>query len=142
MPSVATSSRRILDLGTHARLCRYLEDLNTVLVPELMPTLAVKLDDNAVPGKGRRADEVGEFYLMHRSALTSNWTVCSNPSRCSGWAGMMWAHVLEPVALRQMNQPRVHDSHFARGVTPVSCACTGRTGQLSPPSGTSTPCQS
>ncbi|CAK0786275.1 hypothetical protein CVIRNUC_009488 [Coccomyxa viridis] len=49
----------------------YLEDLNTILVPELMPDLAVKLDNDAVPGKGRRADEVGEFYLMHRK----DWAV-------------------------------------------------------------------
>ena len=58
--------------GSHAQCCRYLEDLNTVLVPELMPDLAVKLDNDAVPGKGRRADEVGEFYLMHRSAFHQN----------------------------------------------------------------------
>ncbi|KAK9908125.1 hypothetical protein WJX75_002968 [Coccomyxa subellipsoidea] len=47
----------------------YLEDLNTLLVPELAPQLPVRLDWDAYPGVGRRADEVGEFYFLHREDL-------------------------------------------------------------------------
>lgn len=43
-----------------------MEDLNTLLVPELAPQLPVRLDWDAYPGVGRRADEVGEFYFLHR----------------------------------------------------------------------------
>ena len=31
-----------------------------------MPGLPVKADSNCNPGLGRQADEVGEFYFMHR----------------------------------------------------------------------------
>lgn len=50
-------------------MSRYLDDLNTVLVPEMMPDLPTKTDNKCNPGPGRRADEVGEFYFMHRCAL-------------------------------------------------------------------------
>lgn len=44
----------------------YLEDLNALLVPEQAPELQPQADWDAYPGPGRMADEVGEFYFMHR----------------------------------------------------------------------------
>ena len=63
---------------THFCLRRYLDDLNTVLVPELLPASPIKADNDANPGPGRRADEVGEFYFMHRWACTDSCcTMCA-----------------------------------------------------------------
>ncbi|KAK9918893.1 hypothetical protein WJX75_007917 [Coccomyxa subellipsoidea] len=47
----------------------YLEDLNTFLGRELLPDLAPKEDWDAYPGVGRVADQVGEFYFLHRNDL-------------------------------------------------------------------------
>ncbi|BDA45094.1 Peptidyl serine alpha-galactosyltransferase [Coccomyxa sp. Obi] len=47
----------------------YLEDLNTLIVPELAPWLPSRFDWDAYPGLGRQADEVGEFYFMHREDM-------------------------------------------------------------------------
>lgn len=45
----------------------YLQDLNNVLIEELFPQLTESFDDwIAHPGPGRRADEVAEFYFLHR----------------------------------------------------------------------------
>ena len=59
-------SVRSIDWGRLSDVCRYLDDLNTVLVPELMPDLPRKPNNKCNPGPGRQADEVGEFYFMHR----------------------------------------------------------------------------
>jgi hypothetical protein len=45
----------------------YLQDLNNVLAKELFPQLTERFDDwEATPGPGRVADEVAEFYFLHR----------------------------------------------------------------------------
>ncbi len=45
----------------------YLQDLNNVLAEELFPHLTNQFDDwIAHPGPGRVADEVAEFYFLHR----------------------------------------------------------------------------
>ena len=47
----------------------YLQDMNNVLAKELFPQLTERFDDwLAHPGPGRVADEVAEFYFLHRSA--------------------------------------------------------------------------
>lgn len=50
----------------HVAIRWYLEDLNTFLGRELLPDLAPKEDWDAYPGVGRVADQVGEFYFLHR----------------------------------------------------------------------------
>lgn len=48
----------------------YLQDLNNVLAEELFPHLTERFDDwIAHPGPGRVADEVAEFYFLHRRVL-------------------------------------------------------------------------
>ncbi len=46
----------------------YLQDLNSVIIDELFPGLLTQEADDwlAHPGPGRRADEVAEFYFVHR----------------------------------------------------------------------------
>ncbi|CAL8467101.1 g6637 [Coccomyxa elongata] len=45
----------------------YLQDMNNVLAGELFPELTERFDDwLAHPGPGRVADEVAEFYFLHR----------------------------------------------------------------------------
>ena len=46
----------------------YLQDLNTVIIDELFPGLLTQRASDwlAHPGPGRRADEVAEFYFVHR----------------------------------------------------------------------------
>ena len=46
----------------------YLQDLNSVIIDELFPGLLTQPSDDwlATPGPGRRADEVAEFYFVHR----------------------------------------------------------------------------
>ena len=46
----------------------YLQDLNSVIIDELFPGLLTQRADDwlAHPGPGRRADEVAEFYFVHR----------------------------------------------------------------------------
>lgn len=47
---------------------RYLQDLNRLIAPKLVPHAPLRADDLAAPYAGRRADEVGEWYLLHRRA--------------------------------------------------------------------------
>ena len=47
---------------------RYLQDLNRLIAPKLVPDAPLLADDLAAPYAGRRADEVGEWYLLHRRA--------------------------------------------------------------------------
>ena len=48
----------------------YLQDLNAVIIDAVFPDLLTQRADNwlAEPGPGRRADEVAEFYFVHRCA--------------------------------------------------------------------------
>ena len=46
----------------------YLEDLNEMLAPKLLADAQAKHDWDAFPRQGRLADEVGEFYFLHRQA--------------------------------------------------------------------------
>lgn len=45
---------------------RYLQDLNRLIAPKLVPDAPLRVDDLAAPYAGRRADEVGEWYLLLR----------------------------------------------------------------------------
>lgn len=83
MSAVDSQCRRYIRFtGAWVECCRYLDDLNTVLVPELMPDLPAKGDSDANPGAGRQADEVGEFYFMHRCAPA--WTENFSSQYCFG----------------------------------------------------------
>ncbi|CAL5226830.1 g9694 [Coccomyxa viridis] len=92
----------------------YLDDLNAVLVPEMMPDLPTKADNECNPGPGRQADEVGEFYFMHRKQwemVASQWYQHTLPvmqnmlhrpqlwqkrnlTRTTAWYGEMYAYGL------------------------------------------------
>ena len=52
----------------------YLQDLNSVIIDELFPGLLTQRADDwlAHPGPGRRADEVAEFYFVHRCKLQNS----------------------------------------------------------------------
>lgn len=68
----------------------YLQDMNNVLAGELFPQLTERFDDwLAHPGPGRVADEVAEFYFLHRSALLN-----SSPlkPRKSYFVGVIMSH--------------------------------------------------
>ncbi|CAL8464127.1 g3662 [Coccomyxa elongata] len=49
----------------------YLEDLNSFLVHDLLPDLPAQSDWDAYPGAGRVADQVGEFYFLHRDDMAN-----------------------------------------------------------------------
>lgn len=48
----------------------YLQDLNAVIIDAVFPDLLTQRANDwlAEPGPGRRADEVAEFYFVHRCA--------------------------------------------------------------------------
>ena len=56
----------------------YLQDLNSVIIDELFPGLLTQPSDDwlATPGPGRRADEVAEFYFVHRYTGPSQSGAC------------------------------------------------------------------
>ena len=61
----------------------YLQDLNAVIIDKLFPDLLTQLFDDwlAEPGPMRRADEVAEFYFVHRcSAAQLGNLLCSKGS--------------------------------------------------------------
>jgi len=51
------------------RRARYLQDLNRLIAPRLIPDAPLRRDTLAAPYAGRRADEVGEWYLVHRCGV-------------------------------------------------------------------------
>lgn len=64
---------KILTCTVFGRGRWYLEDLNTLIVPEMGSWLPSRFDWDACPGLGRQADEVGEFYFMHRCVSTTRF---------------------------------------------------------------------
>ena len=61
-------------------LCRCLRDLNKLMMPRLMPDAPRRLDYDAAPYYNRTADEIGNYYFLHRcdaalSDMPLGWTV-------------------------------------------------------------------
>ena len=63
-------------------LCRCLKDLNKLMMPRLMPGAPPRLDYEAAPYYNRTADEIGNYYFLHRCAAASpTHAICFNYRR-------------------------------------------------------------
>ncbi len=67
-------------------LCRCLRDLNKLMMPRLLPKVTPRLDYDAAPYYNRTADEVGNYYFLHRCAQVEHQLCTVRPSiAVLGW---------------------------------------------------------